>query len=305
MELPFPPDTTQSGTFKKPILPMMEMVAYEALWRDKKMSFKALAKMFARQPGKLPSDLVSAADIDRLYPEVRAIALNPALDYRTNLLVHGSFDYPDRLRQAEEPVEVLYYAGQRDYLNTRSVAIVGTRRPSEAGLRQAAELATLLVEHDFTVISGLAAGIDTRAHTATIAAGGRTIAVIGTPLDLSYPAANAALQKKIAKEHLLVTQVPFIRYREQSIDSNRLFFPERNKTMSALSEATVIVEAGLTSGTQIQARAALYQGRKLFILDTCFQHKNITWPAHYEQEGAIRIRHLEDILQYLPAPDQQ
>lgn len=304
MELPFPTDAAANETLKKPISPMKEMVAYEALWRDKKMSFRNLAKLFAQQPGKLPSDLVSKADIDHLYADVKAAALNPAIAYRTNLLVHGSFDYPDRLRQAEEPVEVLYYAGHLDWLSTRSVAIVGTRQPSAEGLEQAAMLARFLVQHDFTVISGLAAGIDTMAHTTAIAAGGRTIAVIGTPLDRTYPAANADLQKKIAKNHLLVTQVPFIRYREQSIHGNRLFFPERNKTMSALSEATVIVEAGETSGTLIQARAALHQGRKLFILDACFKNKSITWPAHYQEQGAIRIRDFEDILPHLPAPQQ-
>jgi DNA processing protein len=302
MELPFPIDNSASGASRKPISPMKEMVAYEALWRDKKMSFKNLARIFARQPGMLPSDLVPAEYIDLLYPDVKALALNPAMEYRTNLLIHGSFDYPDKLRQAEEPVELLYYAGNLDYLSTRSVAIVGTRKPSAEGLQQAAELARLLVSYDFTVVSGLATGIDTIAHTTAINAGGRTIAVIGTPLDQSYPAANSDLQKKIAREHLLVTQVPFIRYREQSINGNRLFFPERNKTMSALSEATIIVEAGETSGTLIQARAALFQGRKLFILESCFQNSNITWPAHYQKLGAIRIRNFAEILPYLPSP---
>jgi len=300
MELPFPKD---EAMLRKPISPMKEMVAYEALWRDKKMSFKNLAHLFARQPSKLPSDLVPTESVDQLYADVKAAALNPLMGYRTNLLVYGSYDYPNRLREAEEPVEVLYYSGHLDYLSTRSVAIVGTRKPSEEGLRQAEELTRYMIAQNFTIVSGLAMGIDTMAHTTAIAAGGRTIAVIGTPLDQSYPAANTELQKTIAREHLLVSQVPFIRYREQSINGNKRFFPERNKTMSALTEATIIVEAGQTSGTLIQAKAALHQGRKLFILDRCFQHKAITWPAQYEQQGAIRIRHFEDILQQLPAAD--
>ena len=281
---------------------MKEMVAYEVLWRDKKMTFKSLAQLFARQPGKLPSDLVPAEYIDQLYAEVKATAMSPAMGYRTNLLVHGSYDYPDRLRQAEEPVEVLYYSGHLDYLSTPSVAIVGTRKPSAAGLQQAEKVTRFMAAHRFTIVSGLAAGIDTMVHRTAMAAGGRTIAVIGTPLDQAYPAENAGLQKEIAREHLLITQVPFIRYREQSIKGNRQFFPERNKTMSALSEATIIVEAGQTSGTMIQARAALYQKRKLFILESCFHNKDITWPAAYEQQGAIRVQHFEEILQHLPAP---
>jgi DNA processing protein len=301
MELPFPTESGEQETLRKPISPMKELVAYEALWRDKKMSFKHLAELFARQPGKLPSDLVPPEYIDQLYAEVKAVAMNPSMAYRVNLLIHGSFDYPSRLREAEEPVEILYYAGQLDYLSTRSVAVVGTRKPTDEGLRQTQELARFMVTQDFTVVSGLAAGIDTAAHTTAIEASGRTIAVIGTPIDQTYPAANTELQKKIAREHLLISQVPFIRYREQTINGNRLFFPERNKTMSALTEATIIVEAGQTSGTLIQARAALYQGRKLFILDRCFQNKSITWPAHYEHQGAVRIKHFEEILEHLPA----
>jgi DNA processing protein len=299
MEIPFPIEDAVNRDSKKPISPMKEMVAYEVLWRNKKMTFKQLSRMFASQPGKLPSELVPEEYIANLYSTVKEAALNDTLGYRTNLLIHGSFDYPDRLRQAEEPVEVLYYTGNVALLSTRSIAVVGTRKPSAAGLRHAAEVARFLVARDFTIISGLAAGIDTMAHTTAIAEKGRTIAVIGTPLDRAYPAENAALQLQIAREHLLVTQVPFIRYREQSIQGNRLFFPERNKTMSALSEATVIVEAGETSGTLIQARAALYQKRKLFILEPCFQNPHIGWPAEYLRHGAIRISNFEDILSHL------
>jgi len=89
--------------------------------------------------------------------------------------------------------------------------------------------------------------------------------------------------------------VPVLRYRNQTVPHNRFFFPERNVTMSALTEATVIVEAGETSGTLTQARAALYQGRKLFVLNSCFERMDITWPAYFERRGAIRVRESEDI----------
>ena len=109
--------------------------------------------------------------------------------------------------------------------------------------------------------------------------GGRTIGVIGTPLTSVYPKQNAALQEKIAQEHLLISQVPFKRYSEQDFRLNRSFFPERNVTMSALSDATIIVEASDTSGTLYQARAALRQKRKLFILNNCFENASLKWPA--------------------------
>ena len=107
------------------------------------------------------------------------------------------------------------------------------------------------------------------------------------------------LQEFISKNHLLISQVPFIRYENQDYRMNRLFFPERNVTMSAITEATVIVEASDTSGTLIQARAALQQKRKLFILDSCFKNPSISWPSKYEKKGAIRVRDYEDIKQHL------
>ena len=153
-----------------------------------------------------------------------------------------------------------------------------------------------MVKRKLTVVSGLAAGIDTAAHTAAIAEpGGRTIAVIGTPLGTYYPRENRDLQDKIARDFLLITQVPILRYQQQAVPQNRLFFPERNITMSALTEATVIVEAGETSGTLTQARAALYQGRKLFILNSCFEREDLTWPARFAERGAIRVRDADDI----------
>jgi DNA processing protein len=107
-----------------------------------------------------------------------------------------------------------------------------------------------LVRDNFTVVSGLAAGIDTVAHTTAIDTGGRTIAVLGTPLTRVYPAANRDLQNRIAREHLVISQVPVRRYERQTPKVNRFFFPERNITMSALTEATVIIEAGETSGAK-------------------------------------------------------
>jgi len=94
----------------------------------------------------------------------------------------------------------------------------------------------------------------------------------------------------------LISQVPFLKYESQDFRINRTFFPERNKTMSALTEATIIVEASNTSGSLIQARAAIQQGRKLFILNSCFENKDISWPEYYRKKGAIRVYDFNDIL---------
>ena len=130
--------------------------------------------------------------------------------------------------------------------------------------------------------------------------GGRTVAVIGTPLSHVYPKENAELRRKIADEYLLISQVPVRRYEGQDYRRNRLFFLERNITMSALTEATIIVEAGETSGTLTQARAALHQGRALFILDNCFRN-GLTWPQKFVPKGAIRVVDFDDISEHLSA----
>jgi DNA processing protein len=175
-----------------------------------------------------------------------------------------------------------------------------TRRkvePMVRGLFPRAEHDTVLatLETSYTVVSGLAAGIDTAAHTGALDAGGRTIAVLGTPLGKTYPASNAALQERIAREFLVISQVPVVRYSKQTPIQNRLFFPERNVTMSALTKATVIIEAGNTSGTLIQARAALHQKRKLFILESCFRDPTLTWPERLQKQGAVRVRDYAEI----------
>lgn len=105
---------------------------------------------------------------------------------------------------------------------------------------------------------------------------------------------------KIAKDYLLISQVPIVSYIERkNINFTRMFFPERNKTMAALSEATIIVEAGEKSGTLIQAKAALKQKRKVFILNNNFENPKLTWPEKLQKVGAIRVHNINDILQGL------
>ena len=200
------------------------------------------------------------------------------------------------MRDATEPIEMLYFLGSWELAEApRRVAVVGTRQATPEGVARTRKLVRALVEHDFTIVSGLAQGVDTIAHQTAIEAGGRTIAVLGTPISEVYPKENKDLQRRMAEEFLVVSQVPVLRYRAQGPNGNKLFFPERNKTMSALTEATIIVEASETSGTLIQAKAALDQGRKLFILDSNFGNASITWPAKFERLGAIRVREFEDI----------
>jgi len=283
----------------KPVNTRAEIGAYEHLWQQPNSNTKRLAELFGAHPGSLPSDLVDEETAQRVAQEVVTHFAKRGIK-RFGVRINGTHDYPSRLRDATEPVEFLYFLGSWELAEApRRVAVVGTRKVTPEGAARTRKLVRALVERDFTIVSGLAQGVDTIAHETAIELGGRTIAVIGTPISEVYPKENAELQRRIATEYLLVSQVPVLRYRAQGPNGNRLFFPERNKTMSALSEATIIVEASETSGTLIQAKAALDQGRKLFILESNFNNPAVTWPAKFEKLGAIRVREFEDILRVL------
>lgn len=297
------PLTQIDDVFADTISPLRELGAYEALWARERTTFKTIADL-VRDTREL--------ELSHFVPEREALehaAL--ALDLLERAGVSGfgvnvrpAGGYPDKLLEADHPVEVLYYQGNWNLIFAPSVAVVGTRKPTEEGRARARKIARRLVEDGFVVVSGLATGIDTAAHSAAIDAGGNTIGVIGTPLSHTYPRENAALQQTIAREHLLVSQVPIVRFSRQGPEGNRLFFPERNVTMSAITRATVIVEAGETSGTLVQARAALKQGRKLFVLDNCFKNPALSWPAKFEAQGAIRVADYADIRNVLGSPQE-
>ena len=294
MELPL----DKSGFESRAVSPFREMGAYEALWIESKTTFKSLAKRFAQNPGCVPSDFVPPDQAQECAIFVKERFEAAGID-RFGVRVFGAGEYPDKLRHAAHPVECLYYRGWWDLVASPSIAVVGTRKPSQGGLERTKRLVRNLVEDNFTIVSGLAAGIDRVAHETAIGQGGRTIAVIGTPLSHAYPKENAGLQNDIAENFLVISQVPVKRYESQDYRRNRAFFPERNITMSALTEATIIVEAGETSGTLFQARAALQQGRRLFILDSCFRSTALTWPEKFAEKGAIRVKDYDDVRRHL------
>ncbi|HDR0967497.1 TPA: DNA-protecting protein DprA [Pasteurella multocida] len=290
--------SNKDSLFPDAISPIDEMAAYEALWKTR-VSFKQIADLFRKHSGSIPSDFVKKEDIfhmrNFIFQEMKNKGIN---DY--GIIINSTLDYPERLRDARNPIEAFYYRGNWEIIeHPKRIAIVGSRNPSENGLRRTARLVKLLVKENFTIVSGLAKGIDTMAHKTAIECGGRTVAVIGTPITEYYPPENRGLQDKIAKEYLLISQIPLWKYSQQDYRANRSYFPERNVTMSALTQATVIIEASETSGTLIQARAALAQNRKVFILDNCFNNPNITWPEKFLKKGAIRVKEFSDIINNL------
>ncbi len=175
----------------------------------------------------------------------------------------------------------LFVAGDRSLfeMNPR-VSVVGSRKASADGLKRAAKLSRLLVERGAVVVSGLAEGIDTAAHRAAIEAGGKTIGVIGTPLDRFYPKSNATLQELMMREHAVLSQFP-IGY--PTLPRN---FPIRNATMALIVSASVIVEAGESSGALSQGWEALRLGRMLFIMESVVNNRSLKWPKEMLGYGA-------------------
>ena len=195
--------------------------------------------------------------------------------------------YPSNLRMIHQRPPVLFMRGSDDARDATSVAVVGTRQPTPHGIAQARQLATRLVERDIPVISGLATGIDSAAHTAALAAGGRTVAVIGTGIDRAYPRENADLQEEIAARGLLISQ--FL----PGSPPTKVSFPMRNAVMSGYALATVVVEAAYRSGARMQARLALQHGRHVFLLRSLLQHD---WARTYaDRPGVTVVDNADDV----------
>jgi DNA processing protein len=168
--------------------------------------------------------------------------------------------YPANLRAAHDRPPLLFVAGRLKPDDARSVAVIGTRRPTTAGIAATREVASKLIDGGFTVVSGLAAGIDTAAHTSALEHKGRTIAVLGTGIRHAYPPQNAALQQHIAGTAALLSQF------WPDDQPHRRNFPLRNAVTSGIALATVVIEATHTSGARIQARLALAQGRPVLLM---------------------------------------
>ncbi|MGA9883515.1 MAG: DNA-processing protein DprA [Candidatus Acidiferrales bacterium] len=178
---------------------------------------------------------------------------------------------------------MLWFAGDPSLVKRPCVAVVGARKVSREGAARARRLARELAQAGIVVVSGLARGVDTEALTAAIEAGGATIAVIGTPIDRAYPAENKRLQEKIYTQHLLISQFA------PGKTVHKSNFPERNKLMAAISDATVIVEASDTSGSLHQAAECVRLGRWLFIANSLMDNPSLRWPKDFARYPKGRV----------------
>ncbi len=183
--------------------------------------------------------------------------------------------YPELLKNIGFPPLLLYIKGNVDLLSSQGIAIVGTRKASHYGIKQAEFFAEELSKNKLTIVSGLARGIDTYAHKSTLKNNGNTIAVLGNGLDYVYPPENKNLYKEIAEKGLLVSEYPL------GTLPDAVNFPRRNRIISGLTLGTLVIETKLTGGSLLTASYALEQGREVFAVPG-----NITSP---QSEGTNRL----------------
>ena len=234
----------------------------------------------------------SHAEIETEYKKT-AYAFS-SLNQNDAIIRLGDPDYPRLLAQTDEAPRFLYLRGRANLLkDIRTVALVGSRNAGDEGKHNTARVTRILGKNGIIIVSGLAKGIDVTAHRTALENGIPTIAVIGTNLNQCYPSENAEVQKQIEKDGLVVSQF------SPATKTERWFFPLRDGVMSGLSQATVIMEAGETSGALQQARYALKQGRLVLIPQNAFNIPSISWPQKFEKKGAIRVKNPGEIIEIL------
>lgn len=205
--------------------------------------------------------------------------------------------YPANLRLIPNLPPFLFYRGSFESADELSVAVVGTRSATDTGVLRAERMAWILAEHQVTVVSGLARGIDTAAHKAALDGGGRTIAVLGTGITRCYPPENRDLAERIIRTGAVVSQF------WPTCPPGKGTFPRRNVVTSGLSQGTVVIEASSASGARMQARLALEHGKKVFLLRSLVADQQ--WAQDYvAKRGAVEVADVADVTSQLASRDR-
>ncbi|MBS3765883.1 DNA-processing protein DprA [Candidatus Bipolaricaulota bacterium] len=199
--------------------------------------------------------------------------------------------YPESLRTIDKPPPVLYVKGEYVEEDQLGVAMVGTRKNTNYGKKVAKKLAQQLAREGFTLVSGMARGIDTFSHKAALGAGGRTVAVMGTGFDHTYPKSNASLMREISENGAVMTEFPF--YQRPA----KWTFPQRNRIISGLTRGTIVVEAPESSGALITAHDALSQGREVFAVPGDVRRPTMKGTHGLIKDGAKLVEDAADVVE--------
>lgn len=223
-------------------------------------------------------------------------ALNWLKDPANSIVTLAESDYPAQLLNIQDPPPLLYFKGNRDLLAKPALAIVGSRNATPQGLSNAEAFAESASNAGFCIISGMALGIDAAAHAGGLRGSAASMAVVGTGLDIVYPAKNHQLAHKLAKNGALISELPL---GTPAIGRN---FPRRNRIISGMSQGCLVVEAALRSGSLITAKQALEQGREVMAIPGSI-HSPLSKGCHLLiKEGAKLVENIQDILDELNYP---
>jgi DNA processing protein len=266
----------------------------------------ALCRLLSNRPRELTRLLESRSPRDALDQDASLIvgdALKLEVEQDVNwLLAEGHHlillqddDYPACLKQIHDPPFFLFAAGDRSVLTryAERVAIVGARKASQYALKQAMSIAEILARHSVLVVSGLALGIDAAAHEGALAAGEATVAVLGTGCDEVYPRRHWRLAGRVQESGLLLSEFPLRTHARPA------HFPRRNRIVTGLSKATVVVEAALKSGSLISAKLALAEGREVMAVPGLVTNQQARGCHQLIRDGALLIESGEDVLKEL------
>lgn len=210
------------------------------------------------------------------------------------IITYWDDDYPDLLKEIYYPPIILYMVGSLDKIENNNISVVGTRMPTHYGKLQAELISSELAKRDLIIVSGLARGIDSIAHKAALNSGGKTIAVIGSGLDVIYPPENKKLFNEILEQGLIVSEFPL------GTKPDAQNFPKRNRIISGISLGTLIVETKLTGGAMQTAAYAIDQNREVFAIPGNINSKQSEGPNSLIQRGEAKlIKNADDIVEEL------
>lgn len=241
--------------------------------------------------------VVKPAIADAIVTGLNEAALAPVEEWLgtagNHIVTLADPDYPQALLNIPDPPSLLYVKGRLELLNHAALAIVGSRNATPQGLNNSESFARAISEAGLCIVSGLAHGIDTRAHLGGLDGPASSIAVVGTGLDKVYPAANRQLAHRLAEKGALVSELPL---GMPPLAGN---FPRRNRIISGLSTGCLVVEASLQSGSLITARMALEQGREVFAIPGSIHAPQAKGCHHLIKQGAKLVESAQDILEEL------
>ncbi|MGM8214456.1 DNA-processing protein DprA [Bacillaceae bacterium W0354] len=274
------------------------------------MQFKAMNRKKLQNYLKIDEELIYIKDLD---PEALQKAFHLTSQLATNFYnyIHNDvfrsnyftlfnkltpltiFDshFPEELRQIPDPPLILYWKGNLNLLNSNKVAVIGSRKPSKFASQKIKTLITPLIENNITIVSGLAYGIDAMSHQITLDYGGNTIAILGFGYNHIYPFENISLYQLIAENGLILSEYP------PDSRPKKWYFPERNRLISGLSKAILIIEATEKSGTMITADQALEQGKEVFAVPDSIFLKEAKGCLKLIQEGATPVINPNEFLE--------